>query len=47
LCLTQQRLGGSAARPLAIAVENLAGLISLTRDNYSGRLVDILDIRLT
>lgn len=30
----------------AVAAENLAELISLTRDNYSGRLVDILDISL-
>lgn len=30
----------------AVAAENLAELISLTQDNYSGRLVDILDISL-
>jgi hypothetical protein len=36
---------GSAVQSLTIAVENLAGLISLTRDNYSGRLVDILDVK--
>ncbi len=37
----------SAVQSLTITVENLADLISLTRDNYSSRLVDILDIRLT
>uniref|UniRef100_UPI004057B03D hypothetical protein n=1 Tax=Candidatus Electronema sp. TaxID=2698783 RepID=UPI004057B03D len=36
----------SAVESLTIAVENLAGLISLTRDNYSGRLVDVLDVRI-
>jgi hypothetical protein len=36
---------GSAVQSLTIAVENLAGLISLTRDNYSGRLVDVLDVK--
>jgi hypothetical protein len=36
---------GSAVQSLTVSVENLADLISLTRDNYSGRLVDILDIR--
>jgi hypothetical protein len=36
---------GSAASSLSVKVENLAGLISLTRDNYGSRLVDILDVR--
>lgn len=36
---------GSAVQSLTVTVENFADLISLTRDNYSGRLVDILDIR--
>ena len=38
---------GSAVQSLAVEVEHLADLISLIRDNYSGRLVDILDIRTT
>ena len=37
---------GSAVQSLTVTVENLADLISLTRDNYSGRLVDVLDIRM-
>ncbi|MCI5160409.1 MAG: hypothetical protein D3906_18680 [Candidatus Electrothrix sp. AUS1_2] len=36
---------GSAVQSLTVTVENLADLISLTRDNYSGRLVDVLDIK--
>ena len=36
---------GSAVSSLSVKVENLAGLISLARDNYSGRLVDVLDVR--
>ena len=36
---------GSAVQSLTVTVENLAGLISLIRDSYSSRLVDILDIR--
>ena len=36
---------GSAVQSLTVTVENLADLTSLTRDNYSGRLVDVLNIR--
>ncbi len=36
---------GSAVQSLTVTVENLAGLITLARDNYSSRLVDVLDIR--
>ncbi|WP_417909201.1 hypothetical protein, partial [Candidatus Electronema sp. PJ] len=38
---------GSAVQSLTVTVENLADLISLTRDNYSSRLVDVLDVRIS
>jgi len=36
---------GSAVTSLELKVENLAALVSLIRNNYAGRMVDILDIR--
>lgn len=38
---------GSAVEFIYITVADLAGLISLAQDNYSSRLVDILDIRVS
>ena len=40
-----QGFSGSAVEFIYITVADLAGLISLAQDNYSSRLVDILDIR--
>jgi hypothetical protein len=36
---------GSAVTSLELKVENLAALVSLIRNSYAGRMVDILDIR--
>ena len=42
---TLSGFSGSAVQSRAVTVENLADLISLTRDNYGGRLVDVLDVK--
>ena len=42
---TLQGYSGSALTSLVVLVENYSGLFSLTRNSYSGRLVDILDVR--
>jgi hypothetical protein len=42
---TLEGFAGSAVQSLQIGVENLAALITLIKNSYSGRLVDILDVR--
>jgi hypothetical protein len=44
---TLQGFSGSGVASIVIAVENYSDLFSLVRNSYSGRLVDIIDIRLT
>ena len=44
---TLHGFSGSAISSLEIIIDNYDGLFDLVRNSYSGRLVDILDIRLT
>jgi hypothetical protein len=43
---TLEGFAGSAVTSLELKVENLAALVSLIRNSYAGRMVDILDIRM-
>uniref|UniRef100_UPI004056444A hypothetical protein n=1 Tax=Candidatus Electronema sp. TaxID=2698783 RepID=UPI004056444A len=43
---TLSGFAGSAVTEMTVAVDNFAALVSLVRNGYAGRLVDILDVRL-
>ncbi len=45
--LTLQGFSGSAVSSLILRVDNYAALKNLVQNHYSGRLVDVLDVKLS